>query len=46
MGMRPLFVESIRRLYNDKKVAKEKILEFFQNGKLTEEELKYILDVK
>lgn len=44
MGL--LFVESIRRLYIDGKVSKEKVIELFQNGKITEENLSYILDVK
>ena len=43
MGL--LFVESIKRLYKDKKITKEKVLELFQNSKVTEEELKYILEV-
>ena len=40
-----LFVESIRRLYNDNKVSKDKILELYENKKITEEELNYILNV-
>lgn len=43
MGL--LFVESIRRLYKDKKIAKDKVLELFQSGKIAEEELRYILEV-
>lgn len=42
MGM--LFVESIRRLYKDGKVSKEKVIEFFQSGKITEEEKRFILN--
>lgn len=44
MGL--LFVESIRRLYADGKITKEKVLELYEGKKITEEELKYILDVK
>ena len=44
MGL--LFVESIRRLYKDGKIAKDKVLELFQNGKITDEELQSILNVE
>lgn len=37
------FAESIRRLYTDGKVEKEKILELKKDGKLTIEEVNYIL---
>lgn len=40
-----IFVESIRRLFKDGKVSKEKILELYEGKKITEEEMKYILDV-
>lgn len=40
-----LFVESIKRLYRDKKINKEKIVELFESGKISEEELNYILDI-
>lgn len=43
--MRLLFVESIKRLYADSKITKEKIVELFKDKKITEEELNYILDV-
>ena len=39
------FVESIKRLYKNGKVAKDKIVELFESKKITEEELSYILDV-
>lgn len=39
-----IFVESLKRLYVDGKVNEEKILELRKNGKITEEELNYILD--
>lgn len=42
MGL--LFVESIKRLYKDGKVSKEKVLELFKNKKVTEEEMLYILE--
>ena len=44
MGL--LYIESIRRLYKSGKIPKEKVLELFQSGKLTEKETMYILDVK
>ena len=44
MGL--LFVESIRRLYADGKVTKEKVLKLYEGKKITEKELKYILEVK
>ena len=39
-----IFVESMRRLYRDMKVSKEKILELFESEKITEEEKSYILN--
>lgn len=39
-----IFAESIRRLYIDGKIEKEKILELKKDCKLTIEELNYILD--
>lgn len=44
--MGALFVESIRRLYKDGKVPKEKVVELFQNGKITEDEMNYIFEVE
>lgn len=41
MGM--LFVESLRRLYREGKLSGEKIVELANDGKITEEEKKYIL---
>ena len=41
-----LFVESIKRLYKDGKITKEKVVELYEGKKITEEELSYILDVK
>ena len=41
-----VFVESMRRLYRDGQVSKEKIVGLFGSGKITEEEKLYILDVK
>ena len=40
------FVETMRRLYKNMKVNEKKITELFNNGKITEEEKLYILDVK
>lgn len=39
------FVESMKRLYKDGKVDAKKIIQLFQENKITEEEKKYILDV-
>lgn len=39
-----IFVESIKRLYMDGKIDKEKILELKKDSKLTIEETNYILD--
>ena len=39
------FVESMKRVYVEKKVTELKIVEFFLSGKITEEEKEYILDV-
>lgn len=41
-----IFVESIRRLYRNNKITKEKVVELYEGKKITEEELNYILDVK
>ena len=41
-----LFVESIKRLYNDEKIDADKVIELFQNGKITEEQKWYIFNVK
>lgn len=41
-----LFVESIKRLYNNEKIDADKVIELFQNGKITEEQKWYILNVK
>lgn len=39
-----ILAESIKRLYADGKVEKEKIMELKKDGKLTIEELNYILE--
>lgn len=39
-----VFVESMRRLYRDGKITKEKIVELFESGKITDEEKSYILN--
>lgn len=41
-----LFVESIKRLYNDEKIDSDKVIELFQNGKITEEQKWYIFNAK
>lgn len=38
-----VFVEAMRRLYRDGNVNEEKIILLFNDGKITEEEKKYIL---
>jgi hypothetical protein len=38
-----VFVEAMRRLYRDGKVDENKIISLFNEGKITEEEKKYIL---
>lgn len=38
-----LFVESLRRLYNDNKVDEEKINQLKDKGSINEDEQKYIL---
>lgn len=38
------FVESMKRLYENEKVDKDKIIELFNNGKITEDEKEYILN--
>ena len=44
MGL--LYIESLKRLYQNGKVTKEKIVELYESKKITEEEKLYILDVK
>lgn len=39
-----IFAESLKRLYAENKIDKEKILELKQNGKLTIEDINYILE--
>lgn len=39
------FVESLKRLYANSKLSKEKVVELFESGKITENEKKYILGV-
>ena len=39
-----IFAEAIKRLYVNEKIDKEKIMELKKNGKLTIEELNYILE--
>ena len=40
-----VFVESLRRLYSDGKISKEKVVELCESGKLSEEDKMYILNV-
>ena len=39
-----IFIESLKRLYQDDKLSVEKIIELFKNNKITEEEKEYILN--
>lgn len=41
-----IFAEAIKRLYMNEKIDKEKIMELKKNGKLTIEELNYILEAQ
>lgn len=38
------FIESLRRLYNNKKVSKETIVKLFDDSKISVKEKLYILD--
>lgn len=42
--MMSVFVESVKRLYNENYIDKDKVLELKQNGKLTIKEVNYIFD--
>ena len=37
------FIESLRRLYKDGKLTEERVIDFYNNGKITVEEKLYIL---
>lgn len=37
-------VESLKRLYNNQKINKEKIIDIYNKNTITEEEMKYILN--
>lgn len=39
-----IFAECIKRLYRDKKINKEKVMELYKNGKITEVEKNDILN--
>lgn len=44
-----VFIESVKRLYENEAVSvmnEVKILEWFNDGKITEEEKNYILDIR
>lgn len=38
------FVEIMKILYKDRKVNEEKVIELYNNGKITDEEKSYILN--
>ena len=40
------FVESIKRLYKNNKIKKEKVVELFNDGKITMDEKNYILNIE
>jgi hypothetical protein len=44
MDVFSMFVESLKRLYQDGKISEKKILEFNENEKITNDEKEYILD--
>lgn len=44
MDVFSMFVESLKRLYQDGKINEKKILEFCENEKITNDEKEYILD--
>lgn len=37
------FIESLKRLYANGKLNKEKVIQLYKDGKITEDEKKYIL---
>lgn len=37
------FVESLKRLYNDKKLTKKKLKEILDKGQITQEDYNYII---
>ena len=39
-----IFAESIKRLYTDGRIERDKVLELKKNGKLTIDEVNYILN--
>ena len=39
------FIESVKRLYGEGKIKEEKILQWYEEGKITVEEKMYILEV-
>lgn len=43
--MMNVFVESVKRLYTEGFIDKNKVLELKQNGKLTIEEVNFIFDI-
>ena len=40
-----VFIESVKRLYDEGKIKEEKILQWYKEGKITIEEKLYILEV-
>jgi hypothetical protein len=40
------FVESMRRLYENKKINEEKVVALFKDGKITMDEKNYILNIE
>lgn len=42
--MMNVFVDSVKRLYEEDYIDKDKVLELKKNGKLTIEEINYIFD--
>lgn len=40
------FVESLKRLYHNNKLTSERVIDLFKNGKITDEEKQYILNIE
>lgn len=45
VNLRGFFVESIKRLYRNRKINESKVIELFNSGKITEEEKDIILNI-
>lgn len=43
--MMSVFIESVKRLYDEGKIKEDKILQWYEEGKITVEEKLFILEV-